>query len=100
MEKLIENAFYLYELKLFETKILEYEGYTTEVTRVPGGWIMDGTFVPFNNEFMELGYTERTERIRLICPNCYTESYPKLQYKFRGNKYKCDCGFFMTYEEK
>lgn len=41
----------LYEMKLFDSFAQRIFGKDYIIVRVPGGWLFDDTFVPFNNEF-------------------------------------------------
>jgi hypothetical protein len=52
----------IYKMKLHERFTFEIEGTTTNVTRVPGGWLYRTdlnleTFVPFNNDLQSIKLT-------------------------------------------
>lgn len=93
-----EIAYIMYHMKCGENITLKE--CNIEVRRVPGGWIYDGVFVPFNYEFHAYSVQPTNIKVRLRCPKCLKEVETYVKEKFQGNEYEHSCGGIITYKHK
>lgn len=99
-EKVIKDSYTLYNLSLFETKTFTNESKNIEITRVPGGWIVDGIYIPFNVEFQNIGNTTTDIKIKLFCNKCANYSQHHLKFNFQKGEYLCpECLNIIIYNK-
>jgi len=96
-----ELAYNLYNMKLNMKLGDSFSGYE----RVPGGWVFwekNGTvFIPFNNEFQELGNRPTNIKATLRCLHCGTDTIHFVKEEFQGNMYVCmHCAKEFEYDHK
>jgi len=73
-----ERLYILYTMEYLEVEYIN--GVST--IRVPGGWVIDNTFVPFNNEKQEYAFSPTDKRIRLRCEaDILKTNYPDFMNK-------------------
>lgn len=92
-----ELAFWLYTLEVGETFCLDDQ----DITRVPGGWMWDGQYVPFNNEFLRYANEPTKDDVNLTCVICGSVNDYRLKEIFQGNQYYCkNCNTIIIYNNE
>lgn len=90
-------AFLLFNMTIGDSTI--YNGNT--FFRVPGGWLTESGFIPWDNEFQGLAFKPTENTAMLICPKCKEPFHIYIKETYQGNVYKCDyCGNEIIWEEK
>jgi len=97
-----EKAYKLYTMELWTQIELPVDGYLALrlVLRVLGGWIIDSTFVPFNEEFQKYALEPTKEQIKLLCSECDSFTNTYVNEVFQGDEYTCQhCSKIITYKK-
>lgn len=90
-----EFAYRLYSLSIGECTY--YNG--IRFFRVPGGWITETVFIPWNNEFQTEAFKPTDKSINLVCKDCNASFITKQKEIFQGNTYQCpSCKKEIKYE--
>jgi len=100
MEKFEKKSVYkLYTMNLLDNVSVELLHGWLHILRVPGGWVIDKVFVPYNEEYKAFAFSSTLKMIKLHC-KCGNDVNVYAKEKFQGNNYFCEkCDNEIIYDD-